>query len=263
MPLVDTGLVARYYLDEAASGASPTQANDASANAYHLTEINYGASSELSWTEASGNRGLISSSTTGTQRARRTINDTSDACRDAMASTMKGTIEVVISVTTFNASGSRIFGINNRTGGNGTFMLRGVGASLWQMCFNDTAQSNFTDSTSGRHVLTIVVDTTQATQNDRIRYSINGGTLAQETNTLTLNQTLTMPSGLDLIAFNREAGGSVFDRSFVGTLFYAALYSDAMSQTDITANYNILTADDDTPSGAAPRIITPIASVRF
>jgi hypothetical protein len=249
MPLANTGLVCRYYLDEAASGTSPTQANDASANAYHLTDINYG-SGNLAWTEVSGNRGLVSSSTTGTQRARRTINDTSDALRDAMAGTQKGTIEVVIDFTAGNASGGRIFGINGRAGDSGQFILRNTGGTTnWAVAWDEAVSSAFTNATSGRHVLTIVVDTTQATQNDRIRFAINGGTLAQIGNAIGLNATLSLPSGQDLIAFNRESSGA-WDRSVQATLFYAALYSGALSQTNITDNATILAADDDTPTGA-------------
>ncbi|MGC1951708.1 MAG: hypothetical protein WA970_03875, partial [Gammaproteobacteria bacterium] len=75
--MVDTGLVTRYYIDEASSGTSPTQVSDSSPNAYHLTNVDYG-SGNMAYTEVSGNRGLESTSTAGTQRARRAIDNTSD-----------------------------------------------------------------------------------------------------------------------------------------------------------------------------------------
>ena len=39
MPLIDTDLVVRYYLDEAASGTTPTEAEDKSDVGYYIGDI--------------------------------------------------------------------------------------------------------------------------------------------------------------------------------------------------------------------------------
>src|SRR5687768_784715 len=105
---VNTGLIARYYFDEAASGSAPTQVNDHSGNDYHLTEIDYG-SGNMAYTEDSGQRGLSSSSVLGTQRARRSVDNTSDVLRNALNGATKATIEVVCSVAVSNDNFARIF----------------------------------------------------------------------------------------------------------------------------------------------------------
>lgn len=251
MPLVDTGLVVRYPLDDAASGLITTaaQVTDIGPHAYHLTDLNAG-SSALSWTEVGGNRGLVCSSTAGTQRARRAMANSADAVRTALEGGNKFTIELVLDSGTLGASGNgRWIAVTNRAGANGELALRLAAASnTWNLSFNDTATSNFSDTTSGRHVLHVVVDSTQATQNNRVRFSINGGALSQVTNTIGLNATLALAADLDLILFNRESSGS-YDRSIAGTLYYAAIYTHAFSSTDITTNYDILTLDDDPTSG--------------
>ena len=204
MALVDTGLVCRYYFDEAASGTTPTQIDDASANAYHLTTVNYGASS--AYTEVSGNRGFDSTATTGTQRASRAIDDTSDALRDALAGAQKATIEVVFAPDAFAAGGGRIFGINGRAGQNGELLLKATSLTAYDVAFNDANQVvKFDPSISAgtRAVLHIVVDTTQGVFSNRIRYSLNGGTLTGVSDTTALNETLALGASLDLIALNR------------------------------------------------------------
>jgi len=249
MAIVDTGLVCRYYIDEAASGTTPTTVEDASANNYDLTTINYG-SGNLAYTEVSGNRGLESTATTGTQRAVRAIDNTSDALRDAMQGVQKATLEVVVRLDSISASGGRVFGINNRVGSNGKLIFKGTATNNMFFSFNDVDSNFFDPGLAGaRGVIQLVLDSTQATQADRVRMSVNGGTLTSISNSVALNETLNIGSDADLIAFNRENSGS-FDRSFDGVLFYAALYAHAFSQQDCTDNYDVLTADDDTPAGS-------------
>jgi hypothetical protein len=252
MPLLTTGLVCRYYFDEAASGTTPTSVLDASGNSYHLTEVNYG-SGNMAYTEVSGDRGLDCSATTGAQRARRSINNTSDALRDALAGAQKATIEIVFAPDAFAAGGARIFGVNGRSGQNGEFVLKATSLTEYDFAFNDAnlvTKFNPGISAATRTVLHIVVDSTDGTTANRVRYSVNGGTLTAVNDIISLNETLALGSDLDLIAFNRESTGS-FDRSMDGVLYYAALYAHALTQQECTDNYDILVLDDDTPGGAA------------
>ena len=245
MALVDTGLVVRYYLDEAVDGTGPTLVNDAGPNNIDLT-INYG-SGNLDYTEVSGNRGLESISTTGVQRADYTITS-SDALDTALTGGKKFTLEVVVRVDAWTVNGSRIFGINATAGENGSLIVRRGGSDNISVTFNDAAQGDI-DAVSSRTVIHAVIDSTK-TANSRIQYSINGGTLTDLSNTVGLDETLASVVGQKFTMFNRENVGT-YDRSFDGELFYAAMYNVAFSQTDIDTNYAILTADDDTPAGAA------------
>lgn len=254
MPLVDTGLVCRYYFDEAASGSAPTTVIDASGNGYDLNEINYG-SGNLAYSETSGNRALESSSTTGAQRARRAIDNTSDVLRDAIHGATTATIEVVCRVDNGSASGSRIFGINNRAGGTGVFIVKCAADELLRLATQATDSAALIDATT-RCVVHFVYDSTQALADNRLKYSLNGSTLAQVSNSIALDDPISIDSDSDLIAFNRDNGGS-FDRSFDGALFYGAIYTGAFDQTAVDNNYAILTADDD-GAAVAVEYLTPM-----
>ena len=248
--LDDTGLVVRYYIDEAASGTAPTDALDGSGvgSAFNLA-IDYGTSN-LAYVETSGQRGLVSSATTGVQRARKTL-VTSDKVITALSSSKLATLELVIDATGFSASGGRIFGITDRTGGNGSLILRASDTgSAWQLAVNSTTYDVFNFAETGRQVIHIVYDSAQAVAGDRLKYSVNGGTLTNASGTIPLNTALTIDNTLDLIMFNRESGG-FYDRSMTGTIFYAALYSAAFTQGMVDQNYAVLTSDDDTPTGGA------------
>jgi hypothetical protein len=240
MPLVNTGLVCRYYFDEAASGSTPTQVDDTSGNAYHLTEINYGGGN-LAWNEISGNRGLESTSTSGTQRARRSVNNTSDALRDALAGTAVVTFELVLDVHTGNASTARVCAINDRIGGSPVVGVAATNTS-YRFYWNGSALTDIALS-AGRHVLHFVIDT--GLGSNQYKLYIDG----TNTNNNSATGTLTIGSNVDLICFNRETGGPGFERSFDGVLYYAAIYDAALSDADVTTNYDILTLDDDEPAG--------------
>src|SRR3990167_184433 len=122
MALVDTGLLVRYYLDEAASG-DPATIEDASGNNYDLTATGTNVAANMEYVEVSGNRGVDCLSTTGNQRLVHAIDNTSDIIRD-MAGESLFTLEVVVRLDAITTNGSRIFGINDRLGGNGYLILK-------------------------------------------------------------------------------------------------------------------------------------------
>ncbi len=241
MPLVDTGLICRYYMDE---GTGTTVA-DASGNAYDLQVQGTG----LVWTTVSGNTGLESTSLTGTQRARRSIDNTTDALRDALTGTAVATIEMVIDVQNGNSSTGRVFAINDRVGGSPVFGFTVTNTSF-RTYWNGAALGD-TNINSSRHVLHIVIDTTLGS--NQYKVYLDGSVLFQGPT----SGTLTIGSNVDLICFNRESSGS-FDRSFDGVLFYAAMYDVAFSAADVTNNFDILTLDDDSPGAAPVAYVTPI-----
>jgi hypothetical protein len=239
MPLINTGLICRYYLDEAASGSAPTQVNDSSGNAYHLTEVNYG-SGNLAWTEVSGNRALESTSLTGTQRARRSVDNTADSLRTALAGTASATIEMVLDVQTGNGSTARVFAINDRAGGSPVFGFTVTNTSF-RTYWNGSALGD-TNIVNGRHVLHAVIDTTLGS--NQYKLYLDGSIIVQGST----SGTLTIGSNVDLIAFNRESSGS-FDRSWDGVAYYLAMYAGAFSEANCVTNFDILTLDDDAPAG--------------
>jgi len=246
--LVGTPVV-RYYVDEAASGTGPTAVVDRSGNSYDLTTINYGAGNMAYAEPAAGMRALDSISVNGTQRAMRAIDNTSDAVRDALAGVTQATIELVLRLDAGNSNGGRVFGINDRAGSDGELIVKApndVNTAL-NLSFNDVSSPESANIGTARVVVHIVLDSTQGTATNRIRVYINGALdLTGIGDNVGLNETLALAADLDLIAFNRDSGGS-FDRSFDGALFYAAIYAEAFTQQMVTDNFDILTLDDDQP----------------
>ena len=152
MALVDTGLVVRYFLDEAASGRDPTAVLDSSGvgTAFDLT-INYDTD-KLAYTETSGNRGLESVSTANNQRANKAINNTSDKVRDNLHGSKTITVEIKVRVDSISSSNGRIFVINDRAGSNPAIGFTGTGTSSGAVYFNETALTGYM-AYSGTQVL--------------------------------------------------------------------------------------------------------------
>lgn len=246
--LVDTGLVVRYYFDEAASGSTPTHAVDSSGvgSAFNLT-LDYG-SGNLTYTEVSGNRGLDSALTDGTQGARGAVSDTSDKVRDALHGVTQATLEVVYDADTFGLNGSRILSLNGATA---DFSVHGhptLPDNHLRLFVNGVeAIRTLTGQAGARKVLHLVLDTPQATASDRLRLYMDGTLITSFTTTVYPAQdaTLSLSAGMQIVA----AGQGTGTRNIDGRVFYGALYSHAFSAGDVTNNYGVLALDDDAPAG--------------
>ncbi len=251
MSLSDAGLVARWYLDEAASGSSPSSAADSGPNDYDLTTVNYGSGgTAMAWTETSGNRGLVSSSSAGSQRAGRAMNNSGDAVRTALQGVTKFVIELVLNFAAGNPDYSRVININNRLGYGGRLGIYSMADGTLMVAFNggDAPFGKLNVASSGRCVVQAVVDTTLSS--DRLKWYLNGS-LAVSSNPFSINETLDLPSDLDLWLMNVQTSGSYIS-SPVGTLYYAAIYAGTDGLFDATRadqHYDTLIADDDVPSG--------------
>jgi hypothetical protein len=250
LSLIDDNLVVRYFVDEADSGTDPTEVLDGSGvgDPFNLT-INYG-SGNMSYTEVNGNRGLESTSVTGTQRADKFIDDTSDKVRDNILGATKATMEVVGRFDAFNSSGSRIFGIRvDGTPTSDNFMLRPSPSDGYGVQLNGSTRRRY-DLGTGRMVIHIVVDTTEENEADRIKLYKNGAlqTPTETPATVTQNATISTASGQILSILNCKDQNEEYHRPYEGVFFYGALYSDALTQEEVNNNYTILNVNDDTPS---------------
>lgn len=248
MPLVDTGLIVRYYIDEAETGQGPSAVLDGSGVGadFDLT-LSYEAS--LNYVEVGGNRGLENTDLVGEQRAEKAINDTSDKVRDNLVGSKTATLEVVVRVDDFNVGTGRLFAINIDTD-NARLGWLGESTTEFQVYMNGTLMRTI-DPGTVTAVWHAVINTAEPTANDRIKV-YKAGILQSPTIDANpaLNATISIGSGAKLFMFNR--GDSVGrDRSMDGVLFYAALYSSALSAANVTTNDAILGADDDTPAAIA------------
>ena len=260
MALVDTGLLVRYYVDEAASGDGPANVLDASGNGYDVP-IQYGVSSLFLYTEVSGNRGLECTSEGAVVGCIKSVSDASDILRDNLHGTQKATIEIVFDPDVFSAGGSRLLSVHPDDSGTGNFTLRATSLTVNQFAWENTIMRTWDPSTSARQVVHIVVDTTLATANDRVKIYVNGTLQSPTINSNpALNDTLTLAASSFLNLWCRGDFATP-TRAPDGTLFYAAIYNSAFSQADVTTNFDILTADDDTPAGGIVLLAGTAAAV--
>jgi hypothetical protein len=256
--LINSNLMVRYVFDEADSGSAVTQINDSSGNNYHLTEINYN-SGAMFWIQDSDvfkNRGISSSTTDSAQSIRRIITATNDPFYNNRTGT-KFTIEAVVRVRAASPNFGRIVAVHN-TGVTLSQLSLGLGSSTsplqfvvaWANGATDNTFFNISDNTGNPvYVLHVVVDTTLATNNDRIKLYINGvPQTGSNYPTITQNSTL---SATDTTSqfwfFNRQGtdGASSGTRSTNTDVYYCAFYANAFTQQQVIQNYDILALQND------------------
>jgi len=249
--LIDTNLIVRYFCDEAVSGNTPADLLDASGVGTDFDlAINY--ASDANFDEVSGNRCWEINDYDAGAVARKAIvaSDKIDAL-DGVSTQL--TIELVANITGATGSVGRVFGITE-SGGEGSFMIchdggTGTPGAEGYVRFGDTDSRNFEWTMAERAVWHFVVDTTLATANDRIKIYKDGSLQTPSYyNNPGQDSTLSIASSSFLCLGNRANDG---DRGSQGQFFYAALYNTAFSAQDCSDNYDVLTADDDTPAGGS------------
>lgn len=259
MPLVNTNLLVRYHLDDAASGTAPTAVADASGNGYDLDTVDYG-SGNMAWVEdASGFRGLECTTILGAGIAKRTIATSGDLIRTAIDGAQQMTFEVVFRDDAYTATGDRrIFGICNGTTGQHLAHLMASTSATWSYTLGwegsgGLMQWNALDA-GVRRVCHVVIDTTQATAADRCRIWWDGVEVTSGNKSITIaqNDTLTMGTDAVLALLNWVPQ----TRSLNGAVYYAALYSGAMAPADVATNAAVLAARADKPTalGGTPLV---------
>jgi hypothetical protein len=97
-------------------------------------------------------------------------------------------------------------------------------------------------SSLGRSVLHVVVDTTDTPSTNRVRLYVNGVLQTATGGTQPAqNATINIGTGNSICLGNRDTQG----RSMDGAIYYAALYANSLSATQVTDNSKILMAWDD------------------
>ncbi len=237
--LVDDGLIGRYFLDEAPEGTDPPSALDSSGNELHMP-ITYNAD-VVRYVTVGGNRGLE-------WTMRGAVGGPSISAggpiTDAYNGAQQATLEVVVDAQDVVNTGSRFMHI----GVDENSDLSMVSGSLDRVelrTFGAVGVARWPHDLpgSGRVVLTIVVDTTQAEGSDRSRLYVDGIQVApMGPVNISQNQTMSIEGGARFFLGNR---GESNDRSFQGILYYAALYSVALSEADVQTNAARLGRSDD------------------
>jgi hypothetical protein len=243
--LVDDGLIVRYYLDEAADGQQPTELVDRAADPLPLPlswqpEMSYVQDGEgnrgLEWTQAGAN-GMASAGVDGTK------------ILTALHGSTVGTIEVVVAFTASGADGA--------CARMSTIATPSVAGSF-TLCAPSITRAEFGIDTSyrggewevdfigrGRLVLHAVLDTAQTDENLRARLFLDGAEVPRISGTAPQpSQQLNLGIGSSYVIGNRPEGG----RTPNGRVYYAAMYSVALTPAQILQNTSVLISHDDAPA---------------
>ncbi len=237
-PLVDTGLVVRYFMDEAASGTEPQSLIDSSGVAPQLNlPIIYGQASYID----DGNRGLAWGTAGGNGKVE--IGLGSAKLDSRLRRAQRLTIEIVVDIDGSGNAGaaSELTGMR---GGFPDFMLTAVnnGEIRFLKPFGTLGSTWPGVDTGERMVLHMVWNTTLSTGADRIRLYKNGVIQGKsEDDPPAQGSTVGLVASDDLIIGNSRAQ----NRSIAGTIYYVAYYDEPLSDGDIVNNAQRLLASDD------------------
>jgi len=250
--LDDTGLVARYYMDEATSGQTGPVFDSGPATAVDLSITTDGA--EPVYVDDGGNRGLRFDTVGSNARVIGSIDNTKIAAlHGAEALTIEFVADIDAGSDSSNPTPLWIGPNSSYSDARLHLIARGSNAMVTRWRSIGSAGVGFGPQwnsawLNGRHVYHLVWDTAQASQTSRIRLYRDGvlipvtiaGSMPSQNDQLFIDNDLTTAT---LIFGNVGGGGFGMD----GTVFYGAIYDGAMTATQISTNAAILLNNDDTP----------------
>jgi hypothetical protein len=249
--LVDDGLVARYYLDEAADGQAPAEALDAAPAPLNLT-LRYVADPctldpVMSYIQdAEGHRGLDFSTAGMDDLAFAEIDESKFIV--GLHRGTSATYEVVADIREIHSGQSRLSHIGSETGHALSLQSRALSYIGFEVNTGGETQAPALLDAAGRAVYHAVFDSTEVEPMDRVKFYLNASRLP----TLSVASGLAQGEEIDLSGGkyyaigNREIGG----RTMRGTIFYSAVYASALSAEQVAQNTSWLLVDDDTPPHA-------------
>ena len=239
--LVDATLVARYFMDEAASGKVPLKLKDSSPSPVDLN-IHY--EGQAHWTSHPSGRGLELDVVSSNAGAWASTNANKLAI--AIDGTTTATIEVVAELHDVDAADSRLvhFGSANTS----FFCLESetIGSVQLDKTGGDGHAFKFMVDhlTLGRAVYHLVYDSSHVMLKERVKLYVNGlkysGTPSVA---VQQNETIDLPVPGYLAIGNRPSGS----RSIDGVIYYVAIYSGALTKAQVQHNAMVLVLDDDGP----------------
>lgn len=237
--LSDEGLVARYFLDEAASGTGPTMALDSAEEPFHLP-LEY-VEQTMHYASAFGHRGLAFDVAGADDGARAPIGVSKF---DGLEGVTQLTFELVVRLDDAVGSDSRLVHFGRTDSGTAT--LGSNDPDQLQFAWNNTVvrewdYSPFNDGVA--HVVHVIVDTGAGNDGSRIRLLVDGSELPPD---IVSEVGLGEPASVHPDAFF-ALGNRNQDRSMQGILFYAAIYGAAISDETVASHVSLLTNDDDSP----------------
>jgi len=237
-PLIDHGLLARWYVDEAEAGQPPISLADSVFPPLDLPLL-YGAGSP-EFASENDNLGLLWYAVEEDGRAQAPIQGTK--IETGLAEHTRATFEIVFALQAVSGSTSRLLHIGTESN-SGDFAIGSDSLDSVEIRWAGSQLMRF-EATLGesRQVLHVVVDTDQPEVGDRIRAFLDGIEIdAEEEVGPAMGEGIPLLETSWLILGNRSDG----QRSFRGSLQYAAIYDEPFSLAEVVTNATLLEANDD------------------
>lgn len=241
--------IARWLLDEASSGTTPTTCADDTGNGNTMT-IDY-SSGDAAWTSiASGNGWQVTAAANTATGPRLYISDA--VSTGNIVSSLNGQVEasVILDVDLATPAASvSILRIANQTSGTACFEItmdasRKITIS-WGNEYGSYGTFYFGAIATGRTILAIRVDSSQATSTNRVILYSNGSNVSVE-------------GGGDDIAlnlqFNQEPGynpslslmnNMAVNNNPQGSIYYAEIFTGSLTTTQMTDSNTAISSDND------------------
>jgi hypothetical protein len=232
---MDTGLVVRYFMDEASSGQAPTELVDSTASPLNMP-ITFG---QPVYVEDGGNRGLYWQNAQGDGKAEVGMGSSKLMPLIDVTTT---TMEIVVDVD--GAHPTTISHIAGIRGINPDFFLSALGDSelRFHRPYNSLAAAWVGVDDRERMVLHLVYDATHEDPQRRVDLYKNGVLVTKTTsNPPPMGQSESISPASELILGNHQT----LAQSFAGTIYYVAYYDTALTPAEVTNNAQRLFANDD------------------
>ena len=235
--LSDRGLVARYWIDEAASGTAPTELEDDASSPLSLP-LTY--TDDMAFGVPGGHRALSWSAVEQYGRASIALDGTK--IQNALEGNAQATIEMVVEIAGASSVGSRLMHVG--TSNESRFSLE-ARAALLEFYWNDSAllgNWNVDFASEGRMVLHLVLDSARASAPERVALYLDGQRLTRVGGTPpALDDVAKLLAGRHFVIGNRESGA----RTLAGNIFYAALYDVPFEPLELQSAAAALELSDD------------------
>lgn len=238
--LVDRGLVARYFIDEADSGQAPTALLDAAPGGQPLTIEYGGPGGLLAFSGSPGKRGLQWTNAGTTAKASAPIAGTKLLLM--LDGSAQATIEMVVELedVVLGGSGVAIIGAGDNFGG----LSFAVGSNQVGLFWHDGASLGTWNSTivnAGRLVLHAVLEAPHPDPTMRARFYVNGVSALTNVFPIAQDEVIDLDGDTTFVV----GSGVSAARSPKGIIAYVAYYNVAMPNADILANVARLNVSDD------------------
>jgi hypothetical protein len=251
--------IARWLLDEASSGTTPTTiADDESTN--DLT-ISYDGSNS-NWTSVAAGNGWEVTSTTAAAIAELSDIATNGNIGSSLASVTEASVIMAVRIDGGTTNWPRMFAIQTDSGDGDLSIVHDNldDSESFKVRWNDDNASGGlatfpsiqgSGGAKGFVVVVVVVDTTQATAADRVKVWYDGVSQTQGTITISQNSNLQSVNSTNrnMSLMNR---GSL-TRSTDGVMYYAEIGNGQLTTGQISTIQTALESDNDANwNGAAP-----------